>query len=346
MTDRKIERPWMFESQSRVSTLSTANRLRSDAAKTPALAPLRTMVRNTSVDALEKSAAARAAIFESLKKIDPGTREFSFTDKDFERVRELIHRHAGISLSALKQDMVYSRLSRRLRARGERRFSDYLDKLERHSDPAELEEFVNALTTNLTSFFREAHHFDTLRDVLRRSGGKRQFNIWCCASSTGEEAYSIAMTACEAFCSLTPPVKIIASDLDTKVLAHGERGVYSADRVERLSADRIQKYFIRNSTDPHGAVSARPELKRLLNFRRVNLLEPNWPVSENGLFDVIFCRNVMIYFDKSVQYGILKRFTPLLRPDGLLFAGHSENFMHAADLFRSLGKTVYARVTS
>ena len=268
-------------------------------------------------------------------------REFEFTAADFERVRKLIHQHAGIALSPAKQDMVYSRLARRLRSCGDKTFAQYLERLER--DRGEWETFVNSLTTNLTSFFREAHHFDILADHLRQLAAKekRPIKIWCCAASTGEEPYSLAITACEAFDTLNPPVHILASDIDTNVLAQGERGVFRQDRVERLSPQRIQRYFLRGAGSQDGQVRVRPELQRLISFRRINLLDPAWSVQ--GPLDALFCRNVMIYFDKPTQYGILKRFVPLLRPEGLLFAGHSESFMHAADLFRSLGRTVYKR---
>jgi len=303
--------------------------------------PAATPLRSAPAPTLPAGAAARQKIVDSLGKIDVSGREFAFTPADFERVRALIYKHAGIALSPIKQDMVYSRLARRLRARGEHRFSDYLDNLERSNDPKEWEEFVNALTTNLTSFFREAHHFDTLATMLRGFDPKRTVKIWCCAASTGEEPYSLAITACEAYNTLSPPVQIIATDLDTNVLKHGEQGMYGMDRVDRLQRDRLQKFFLKGTGEQAGKVRVRPELQRLLSFRRLNLLEPSWPVQ--GPFDAIFCRNVMIYFDKPTQYTILKRFVPLLRPEGLMFAGHSENFMHAADLFRSLGRTVYAR---
>lgn len=270
-----------------------------------------------------------------------GTREFEYTPQDFERVRKLIYKHAGISLSPVKQDMVYSRLARRLRAKGLKRFVEYLDQLERSNDASEWEAFVNALTTNLTSFFRESHHFEILAEHFAKIRDRRPIKIWCCAASTGEEPYSIAITACEAFGTLTPPVQIIASDLDTNVLAHGERGIYGEDRIERMERARVQKYFLRGTGTQGGQVRVRPELQRFISFRRVNLLDAQWPLQ--GPFDVIFCRNVMIYFDKPTQYSILEKFSPLLREDGLLFAGHSENFMHAAKLFRSLGRTVYAR---
>lgn len=280
-----------------------------------------------------------SAVAESLAASSAKSREFDFTAADFDRVRKLIYDHAGISLTPVKQDMVYSRLARRLRHHGDRSFTQYLARLER--DPTEWETFVNSLTTNLTSFFREPHHFDILRQQLQRLGGSRSIKIWCSAASTGEEPYSLAMTACEAFNTLTPPVQILASDIDTQVLAQGERGVFAQERAERLAPERLRNFFLKGTGAQQGMVRVRPELQRLISFRRINLLDSPWPVQ--GPLDVIFCRNVMIYFDKPTQYGILKRFAPLLREEGLLFAGHSESFMHAADLFRSLGRTVYGK---
>lgn len=265
-------------------------------------------------------------------------REFVFSSADFERVRKLIYQHAGISLSDVKQDMVYSRLARRLRATGLKNFADYLALLER-GDKDEWEKFVNSLTTNLTSFFREPHHFPLLADHLKAQSGNGPIKIWCSASSTGEEPYSIAMTVVETFGNFNVPVSIMASDLDTSVLATAEKGVHPMERVEKISPDRMQRFFLKGSGSQEGFVCVRPELRRLISFQRVNLLDPSWPV--RGPLDVIFCRNVMIYFDKPTQHKILSRFAPLMRDNGLLFAGHSESFLHAAELFRSKGKTVY-----
>lgn len=269
-----------------------------------------------------------------------GVREFEFTDRDFEAVRTLIYQRAGISLSPQKMDMVYSRLARRLRATGTRRFEDYLALLG-SGNATEWEAFTNALTTNLTSFFREQHHFPILAEHLAARRG-RQLVIWCCAASTGEEPYSLAMTAVETFGSFDAPVSILATDVDTNVLRKGEAGIYPAERVERLSAERVRRFFLQGGGSQDGQVRVRPELQRLVSFRPLNLLEPAWTV--RGPIDAIFCRNVMIYFDKPTQAGILRRFAPLLRPDGLLFVGHSESLFHAADTFRLRGKTVYERV--
>ena len=266
-------------------------------------------------------------------------REFSFSAQDFERVRKLIYQHAGISLSPVKQDMVYSRLARRLRATGAKSFVEYLDALERDGGD-EWERFVNSLTTNLTSFFREPHHFPIFAEHLKHLGSSRPIKIWCSAASTGEEPYSIAMTVLETFGDRASHVSIFASDLDTNVLATAQRGVYPIERVEKIPMERLKRFFLKGTGAQEGYVAVRPELKRLIEFQRVNLLEPNWPV--RGPLDVIFCRNVMIYFDKPTQYKILSRFAPMMQTDGLMFAGHSESFLHAADLFKSLGKTVYA----
>ena len=268
-------------------------------------------------------------------------REFNFTAADFERVRQLIYKHAGISLAPIKQDMVYSRLARRLRALNLDSFDSYLAYLEEGTHENEWETFVNSLTTNLTSFFRESHHFVILQKQLI-SLTHRPLKIWCSAASTGEEPYTLAITACEAFDSLTPPVQIHASDIDTNVLKTAERGVYPIERVERLDPQRLKKFFLKGTGTQAGFVRIRPELQKLITYSRVNLLDAVWP-SVKGPLDVLFCRNVMIYFDKPTQYQILKKFVPLLHQDGLLYAGHSESFLHAADLFHSLGRTVYER---
>jgi chemotaxis protein methyltransferase CheR len=265
-------------------------------------------------------------------------KEFNFTRSDFERVRALIYQRAGISLADSKNEMVYSRLARRLRATGIVSFDQYLNDLEAGRLGEEWESFTNALTTNLTSFFREAHHFPLLAEHLEACAD-RPLTIWCSASSTGEEPYSIAMTACEAFNTLTPPVQIVATDIDTNVLATGERGVYNMDRLDKMDPDRARRFFLRGKGDQEGMARVRPELRKLVTFNQLNLLADKWPVT--GPFDVIFCRNVMIYFDKATQKRILARFVPLMKPHALLFAGHSENFLYVSDSLKLRGKTVY-----
>jgi len=264
-------------------------------------------------------------------------KEFDFTARDFERVRGLIYQRAGIALAESKQEMVYSRLARRLRATGIQSFTQYLDTLERTDNAVEWEAFTNALTTNLTSFFRESHHFPILADFVKplREG----VTIWCSASSTGEEPYSIAMTVCEAYGTLTPPVQIVATDIDTNVLSTAAHGVYPLERIEKMSPERVKKFFLRGKGAQEGNVRVRPELRKLVTFQPLNLLADDWPVK--GQFDVIFCRNVMIYFDKPTQSKILTRFVPLMKSHALLFAGHSENFLYVSDALKLKGKTVY-----
>lgn len=276
----------------------------------------------------------------SVQGQDP---EFHFTAQDFERVRQLIYQHAGIHLSESKKAMVYSRLTRRLRATGLRRFDDYLQRLE-DDDGAEWEEFSNALTTNLTSFFRETYHFPLLAEHIGRIRHRRPLKLWCCAASTGEEPYSMAMTMVDLFASDKPPVEILATDIDTDVLARAAAGVYSEERIEQLSTDQRQRFFLKGSGRNAGSVRVRDELRKMISFQRLNLIDPQWPIK--GPFDAIFCRNVMIYFDRATQRKILQNFTPLMASDALLFVGHSENFQHATDLFRHRGRTVYSLADS
>jgi len=266
------------------------------------------------------------------------TREYTFTQSDFERIKKLIYKHAGISLSASKQNMVYSRLARRVRANGFNTFHEYLNFLE-HGNSEEWEAFTNALTTNLTAFFREQHHFPILEKHVEQRKNQKKIQLWCSASSTGEEPYSMAMAMVQAFKTFTPPVHILATDLDTNVLAKAQLGVYSLDKLEKIPKERLKQFFLKGKGHHAGSARVRPELRNMITFRQLNLLDESWPI--RGPFDAIFCRNVMIYFDKPTQYKILKKFVPLLAPAGLLFAGHSESFQHAVDLFRLREKTVY-----
>jgi len=265
-------------------------------------------------------------------------REYHFAPQDFRRIRQLIHERAGIWLPKAKQEMVYGRLARRLRARGLRRFSEYLAVLE-GGDEAEWEAFTNALTTNLTAFFREEHHFPILVERVMTVAKRRPARLWCCASSTGEEPYSMAIALAEAFGSLSPPVSILASDVDTQVLEKAGGGIYPLDRLEKMGPARAKRFFLRGKGAHSGYARVRPELRSLVSFKPINLLDHSWPV--HGPFDAIFCRNVMIYFDRATQGAILSRFAPLLSFDGLLFVGHSESLFHISELFRLRGKTVY-----
>ena len=275
-----------------------------------------------------------------------GDAEFTLSPADFERIRKLIYQRAGISLHAGKQAMVYSRLSRRLRETRHNSFTDYLGWLEANTGAAadsEWQEFVNCLTTNLTAFFREEHHFHALVDDLRARAALTQgrpLRIWCNAASTGEEPYSLAMTVVETL-GVSAPVKLVCSDIDTKVLATAQRGVYKADGVKGLSPERMQRFFMRGKGGNAGLMRVKPELQKNLEFLSVNLIE-NLPFREP--FDIVFCRNVMIYFDAATQRAVLERIHRVMKPGGMLFVGHAENFSDARNLFALRGKTVYERI--
>lgn len=285
--------------------------------------------------------ASRPAGRRAATPVEPATATasgFEFHERDFRRVCRMIHARAGIHLAEHKRDMVYSRLTRRIRMLGLARFSEYLDLVE--ADPAsEDQPFINALTTNLTSFFREAHHFDALEAQLRQVPRGNVVDVWCCAASTGEEPWSLAITACEAFGSDAPPVRILASDIDTSALDTAARGEYEAARIADLAPARQRRFFLRGTGPNEGLVRIKPFLRPLVEFRQLNLLGGDYGLRERYL--AVFCRNVMIYFDKATQYEVLRRIMPLLVPGGRFYAGHSESFTHAQDLVESCGRTVY-----
>lgn len=268
-------------------------------------------------------------------------REFAWTSADFSRVQSLIYKHAGISLHDGKHAMVYSRVSRRLRETGHESFDAYLDWLERHGDAHEWQQFVNALTTNLTAFFRENHHFDFLAQLLKTKPANTPWKVWCSAASTGEEPYSIVMTALESL-GAQANFKLTASDIDSKVLATGAHAVYRMESVKNLSQERLKRFFLRGKQSNAGMVRIKPELQRMIDFIQVNLIRDDWPFKEP--FDVVFCRNVMIYFDAATQRKVLEKIHRFMKPGGTLFVGHAENFSDSRDLFVLKGKTIYERV--
>jgi chemotaxis protein methyltransferase CheR len=265
---------------------------------------------------------------------------FTLRPDEFEAVRRLLYDETGIALGDAKRDMVCSRLAKRLRHHDLTSFTDYL-ALVRTETAGERQEFINCLTTNKTDFFRESHHFDFLRDTVipeARAGGRR-LRVWSAGCSTGEEPYTRAMTLAE-HCPVSDgwDVRVLASDIDTSVLANAERGVYDADRAD-VPPELLRKYFLRGTGANAGKVAARPVLKERLAFRRINLMDDPWAVRTR--FDVIFCRNVVIYFDRDTQRRLLSRFAAHLEPGGYLFMGHSENIHWMADTFAPLGATVY-----
>lgn len=272
-------------------------------------------------------------------------REFDFTDKDFNCIRGLVRQHAGINLSDAKRDMVYSRLARRLRQLGFATFKQYTDLLQEEPQ-GEIVQFTNAITTNLTSFFREAHHFEFLAGtilarIIQEKQRARRIRIWSAGCSTGEEPYSIAITVRETLPANSGwDVKILATDLDSDVLAVAREGVYGAERVKDLSSARLQCWFAKGTGTQEGKVKAAPELQRLITFKQLNLMG-EWPM--HGSFDVIFCRNVVIYFDKPTQRVLFERFADLLVDQGHLIVGHSESLFKVTSRFELLGNTIYRK---
>lgn len=274
-------------------------------------------------------------------------KQYEFTDKEFEYFRQLAGKLTGIHLADNKRELVYGRVTRRLRALRLNSFAEYIKVLET-GDAAELEQFTNMITTNLTSFFREMHHFEFLTDeviptLMRNKPRGTRIRIWSAGCSTGEEAYSIAMALKESVSGLGSwDVKILATDLDSEVLAHGAAGVYDEDRTRGIPKVYLDKYFEKGKGANAGKVRVREEIRNMISFRRLNLMDA-WPM--RGPMDVIFCRNVVIYFDKPTQTQLFSKFANILADDGRLFVGHSEALYKVTNKFELLGKTVYKKAS-
>jgi chemotaxis protein methyltransferase CheR len=269
------------------------------------------------------------------------TREFTFNAEHFRVISARVYEFSGIRLPEAKREMVYARLARRLRSLRLQSFDDYLRFLE--LEPAEWEHCTNALTTNVTSFFRENHHFDVLAAHARSTANDAEpFRVWSAGCSSGEEPYSIAMTLAE-----TMPggnFEVIATDIDTQVLAHAHEAIYPLASVANLSAERQKRFFLKGSGRFEGRARVRRELGSKVAFERLNLMDREWPLA--GAFDAIFCRNVMIYFDKPTQRRLIERYWSHLKPNGLFFAGHAESLLDNGKHFRLRGQTVYVRVAA
>ena len=281
----------------------------------------------------------------STAVLDLQARKFSFGEEDFAALRALVKTHTGIHLSEQKRELVYGRLSRRLRALGLESFRAYRELLER-GDGDELVEFCNAITTNLTSFFREAHHFQYLREQVlvpraAAAGGARRLRFWSAGCSTGEEPYSLAMTIHEAVGDVRRwDIKVLATDLDTEVLGRAQRGVYEEERVRGLPAARLERFFRHDDSGKSARYAVTQELRDLITFRELNLMHT---LPMKGPLDAIFCRNVIIYFDKETQRQLFARIAQLQRPGDLLFLGHSESLYRVSDAYALVGKTIYRR---
>lgn len=271
-------------------------------------------------------------------------REFDFTPRDFGKLQKLVSTHTGIVLNEAKHNMVYGRLARRLRALELDSFASYLAVIE--SDEGELVNFINAVTTNLTAFFREKHHFEYLKStvfphLMKQNAASRRIRIWSAGCSTGEEPYSLAITVREFFPESSGwDVKILASDLDTNVISHAQRGVYGIDRVKDIPRQQLSRWFVKGTGKNEGMVRVRRELSDIITFKPVNLLQP-WPFK--GPFDIIFCRNVVIYFDAPTKIQLFGRYADILMPNGHLFIGHSESLFKISDRFNLIGNTIYQK---
>ncbi len=267
----------------------------------------------------------------------------------FDRLRALIKERTGISLGDNKVQLVQSRLVSRLQALGLPTFEEYVERVAASRDADELRELTNAITTNKTSFFREEHHFEALRGVVTRaaaaaagSGRPRTLRVWSAACSTGEEPYSIAITLLEALGHEAPrwDVKVLATDIDTDVLASGARGVYPADRMDDIPAAQASRWFVAGQGEQAGLVRARRPLRQLITWRQMNFVDVPWPIRTS--FDVVFCRNVLIYFDRATQLDVVNRLVERLSPDGELYLGHSESLVGTRAGLRALGRTAFA----
>jgi chemotaxis protein methyltransferase CheR len=271
-------------------------------------------------------------------------REFDFGNEDFEALRRLVKQITGINLSDQKRELVYGRLARRLRALQLQSFAQYRDLLAQDGGK-EIAQFCNAITTNLTAFFREPHHFDYLRDQvlaqMASSGTARRLRIWSAGCSTGEEPYSLAMTILEALPDVRRwDVRILATDLDSDVLERGRRGIYTEDRLKNLTLQRRTRFFRERREREGLCYEVTPELKSLITFKQLNLMHP---LPMRGPLDAIFCRNVVIYFDKDTQRDLFSRVAQLQQPGNLLFLGHSESLFKVSEQYALIGKTVYRR---
>jgi len=271
-------------------------------------------------------------------------REFDFKDGDFNRVKKIVYDYAGIDLNESKKNLVYNRLSKRIRFLEMHTFAEYLSYVEAQGE-SEFVHLINAITTNLTFFFRENHHFDFLANtvlpgLVKTNQAKKKIRIWSAGCSTGEEPYSIAITLKES----VPQgwdVKVIATDLDSNVVETGKAGVYKIDRLKGVSEERKKRWFLKGSGAQEGFVKVKPELQRIIEFGQLNLME-EWPIKDE--IDVIFCRNVVIYFDKPTQSRLFKRYADRLPKNGHLFIGHSESLYKVSDQFELLGQTIYRKI--
>ncbi|HXE18775.1 CheR family methyltransferase [Castellaniella sp. UC4442_H9] len=278
---------------------------------------------------LQESPIASYFAQPALPKVDPA---------DLARAVQILHRRTGIVLGDHKRDMAARTLGLRTHHAGQPSVRTYLDFLEQNPQAEEWDRFVSAFTINHTAFFRERHHFRILKDFVQKRA--KPLSVWCCASSTGEEPYTLAMTLHDACGQSGADISVLATDIDAQVIAQARKGIYTLDRVKPVPPEFLRRYFQRGTGRQAGMARIKPAIRQLVTFQELNLVSPSWLISQK--FDAIFCRNTMIYFDKATQAKILERFVPLLKSGGLLFAGHSENFTYLTKALHLQGHTVYS----
>jgi chemotaxis protein methyltransferase CheR len=271
------------------------------------------------------------------------TREFDLHDSDFASIVKIVHEKTGIKLADHKRSMVYSRLAKRLRELNFDNFAHYLDFLCSEDGNAESVNFINAVTTNLTSFFREKHHFEHLKQLIKTTVAKnpaqKKIRIWSCASSSGQEPYSIAMTLCDAIPNIAQwDIKILATDIDTNMLHKCKTAIYKEEALEDIPEEYRKRFTIKSEKE---TILMADILRKMITFKQLNLLE-DFPM--RGPFDIIFCRNVVIYFDKPTQIGLFNKIADILTPDGILYIGHSESLFKVCEQFSLIGRTTYKKL--
>ncbi|MFY9269847.1 MAG: protein-glutamate O-methyltransferase [Candidatus Manganitrophaceae bacterium] len=269
--------------------------------------------------------------------------DFAITDKEFKEFSGLVYEKSGITLSEQKRTLLISRLSKRLRQLNLESFRDYYEIVVAESDGEELTRMLDLVSTNKTDFFREPKHFEFLRDqILPGLEQTKRIRIWSSACSSGEEPYTIAMTL---FDGVTSPsqwdCKILASDLSTVVLAKAAAGVYQIERVENLPQETVRRHFLKGRGEGADKVRVKPHLSEMVVFRRINLMDERYPIKTP--LDVIFCRNVMIYFDRPTQEQLMAKFYRYLKPGGHLFIGHSESLQWVKHSFLYIAPTIYQK---
>ncbi len=277
--------------------------------------------------------------------------QIELKDEDFELFRALIYKMSGISLSEAKKQLVKSRLQKRLKSNQLESYKAYYDMVVTlGSSSKEMTELVNCITTNKTDFFREPHHFEFVQDhivpeMIQKANQfeiPRSLKVWHAGCSTGEEPYTLAITLAEAFAGHDDwQINQLASDIDTGVLAHAEAGIYDRDRISPVPSQLLKRYFLKGKSEPYTSVRVCKEIRDMITFRQINLLDEFWPIKSDVLFDIIFCRNVVIYFDKPTRQKLFARYAQRLKPGGYMFIGHSESLLGISDSFESLGRTIY-----